>query len=212
MALSLNGTSQILDIGNVPTITGPLVSLSLWFYPTQATSLTTLACLGVDSARYQFRTGNAASSTANITAQVVDGVTNPPAISGNTYTQNAWNHGFGSFNSTTERIRLNGGTAVTASVGTVTPITKTSVGGRFVSGVPGNFFAGRVAEFAVWNEVLTSDEEVALSQGFSPLLIRPGKLVRYWPLIREAQDLKGATPVTLTGSPSVVDHPRILMR
>lgn len=212
MALSVNGTTQILEIGSVPTITGPALSMSLWFYPTGATSILTLACLGVDSARYQLRTGNSGGASNNLTAQVVDGGSNPTAVSGNSYTQNAWNHSFASFTGSVSRARLNGGTAVAGTSNTVSPITKTSVAGRYSAGVAGSFFAGRVAEFAVWNAVLTSDEEVALSKGISPLLIRPDKRVLYWPLIREAQDLVRPTPVTLTGSPSFVDHPLILKR
>lgn len=212
MAISLNGTTQLLEIGSVPTISGPLLSMSLWFYPTDATSIVTVGCLGVDSARYQIRTGDVGGANSTICAQMIDGATNQVAISGNSYTQNAWNHAFASFNATTERIRMNGGTAVSNAISTVTPITKTTLGGRYSGGVAGSFFPGRVAEFAVWNAVLTSDEEIALSKGYSPLLVRPDKLELYWPAVRDGQDVMLGTSATLTGSPSVIEHPRILKR
>jgi hypothetical protein len=213
VALSLNGTSQLLEVASVPVITGPLLSMSLWFYPTGATSILTLASIGVDSARYSLRTGNFGGAAATIGAQMINGADNPIVVSGNNYTQNAWNHAFGNFEFNNQRVRLNGGTGVTQVLAaSVTPASKTTVGGRYSSGVAGSFFAGRVAEFAVWNALLTSEEEVALSKGISPLLIRPGKRVLYWPLIREGQDLVGSAAPALTGSPSAVDHPLILKR
>jgi len=41
---------------------------------------------------------------------------------------------------------------------------------------------GGIAEVAAWNIQLTTNQISALAAGFSPLLIRPDKLVGYWPL------------------------------
>ena len=41
---------------------------------------------------------------------------------------------------------------------------------------------GGIAEVAIWNIQLTTNQISALAAGFSPLLIRPDKLVGYWPL------------------------------
>lgn len=46
----------------------------------------------------------------------------------------------------------------------------------------GQYFDGKLAEFAIWNRVLTASEVASLSKGFSPATNRRGLLV-YFPLI-----------------------------
>jgi hypothetical protein len=65
---------------------------------------------------------------------------------------------------------------------------------------------GHVAEFAVWNRLLTQAEAVALSKGMSALAF-PSNLVEYLPLHRDSTSRLRA-PATITGG-SVVDHPPI---
>lgn len=86
---------------------------------------------------------------------------------------------------------------------------------RIAAGTDGSLaFTGSLAEMAVWNVALDAGEIAALAKGFSPLFIRPQSLVAYWPLRGYAapepdlwsNNLAG----TLTGSPSAVDHPRVL--
>jgi hypothetical protein len=76
----------------------------------------------------------------------------------------------------------------------------------------GGFWAGQIAEYAIWTEVLTADEMAALAKGISPLLVRPQALLRYLPLLQKGTEteLIEAQTVTHVDSPAVYDgHPRI---
>jgi hypothetical protein len=60
---------------------------------------------------------------------------------------------------------------------------------------------------------LTDDEAVILSLGYSPVFVRPANLVAYWPLVGRSSpepDIVGGYDMTLVGSPTVADHPRII--
>ena len=66
-----------------------------------------------------------------------------------------------------------------------------------------------IAEFAVWDAILTADEFAMLgADGFSPLLIRPQSLVEYVPLVRDNVSRKLSIG-TLTGA-AAQPHPRII--
>lgn len=67
---------------------------------------------------------------------------------------------------------------------------------------------GRVAELAFWNRILTDDEILILSKGFSPLFIKKG-LIFYAPLVRNTGDVKNGATGTATGAVPI-DHPRII--
>lgn len=64
---------------------------------------------------------------------------------------------------------------------------------------------GRMAEFAIWDRLLTDEEWAGLGAGFSPSCF-PRSLVSYVPLVREKIDLLRAAP-TIIGT-VVQNHPR----
>jgi len=73
----------------------------------------------------------------------------------------------------------------------------------------GQYWNGRIAEFAIWNRILTADEVSALgADNFSPLFFPIG-LVLYIPLIRELVELSGGVALTNTESVAIA-HPRII--
>lgn len=75
----------------------------------------------------------------------------------------------------------------------------------------GSYFGGDVAEFAIWNRVLTAAEAAILGDGFSPLFI-PNGLVFYTPLIGRTSpeiELRYGSSGTVSGA-VVADHPRII--
>lgn len=79
----------------------------------------------------------------------------------------------------------------------------------------GSYLSGGVAEAAIWNVVLTQAEISSLAAGYSPLLIRPQRLVAYWPLIREGaagvyKDIIGGLDTTESGGSVVAPHPRVI--
>jgi hypothetical protein len=57
---------------------------------------------------------------------------------------------------------------------------------------------GMIAEFGIWDRILTAQDAVALAAGWSPLALRQG-LKAYVPLVGDTEDrLNGATTVTGT--------------
>ena len=68
-------------------------------------------------------------------------------------------------------------------------------------------FDGYIAEFAIYDRILTQAEITILSRGYSPSFI-PASLVSYHPLIREPIDRRGAVG-TISGATAVA-HPRII--
>jgi hypothetical protein len=87
-----------------------------------------------------------------------------------------------------------------------TPSTPWTLGNRNVAA--NRVWNGLLAEFAVWNVILTAAEGVALTSGAcSPLLVRPASLQEYTPTIRDNISLKlGAA--TITGT-AVQPHPPV---
>lgn len=68
-------------------------------------------------------------------------------------------------------------------------------------------FDGYIAEFAIYDRILSAAEIAILSKGYSPAFILDG-LVCYYPLIREAIDQKNAAG-TVSGA-SAVSHARVI--
>jgi hypothetical protein len=79
-------------------------------------------------------------------------------------------------------------------------------------------FDGRLAEIAVYSEVLSAGDIASLAAANSPLLVRPSKLTNYWPMDgrggSSAGELDWVTGLVTgnpqTTKPTVVDHPRII--
>jgi hypothetical protein len=88
-------------------------------------------------------------------------------------------------------------TTATVPVGTA----NSAVGILLVGNRPDDLrcWDGMHAEFAVWDALLTDAEFLALSQGASPLTIRPALLVEYIPMVRQGRSKKLAAP-TITGT------------
>lgn len=98
-------------------------------------------------------------------------------------------------------------TRTTGPTGTIDPVTSAYVlGNRGSDNARG--WDGQLAEFAIWNRILTAEEAAALAAGYSPLFLR-GALVEYVPLLRDTVSLVGAAP-TATGT-AVQPHPRLIL-
>ncbi len=75
--------------------------------------------------------------------------------------------------------------------------------------------SGGLAEVGLWNIDLDTKEIIALSKGFSPLLVRPQNLVAYWPLIREGaagvyRDIIGGLDTVASGGSATSAHPPVI--
>lgn len=73
------------------------------------------------------------------------------------------------------------------------------------------YYAGTVAEAAVWSEALTDDEVASLAKGFSPRLVRPQNLELYQPLKNSSdyKDIISNYAMTVLSTPTSAAHPRI---
>ena len=77
-----------------------------------------------------------------------------------------------------------------------------------------SYFEGSIAECAAYSVVLTPAEIATLAAGFSPLFVRPDKLVGYWPLggpltpATSGEDITGTDgDATAYNSPTESEHP-----
>tara|TARA_R110002020_G_scaffold142941_1_gene315131 strand:+ start:285 stop:1106 length:822 start_codon:yes stop_codon:yes gene_type:complete len=78
-------------------------------------------------------------------------------------------------------------------------------------------FQGKIAECAAYSVSLTAAEIATLAAGFSPLFVRPDKLVGYWPLggpftaATSGADITGTDgDLTAYNSPVEFDHPYLV--
>ena len=78
----------------------------------------------------------------------------------------------------------------------------------------GKYWNGKLAECAAYSVVLTAAEIATLAAGFSPLFVRPDKLIGYWPLggpltaATSGDDVTGTDgDLTAFNSPAAFSHP-----
>lgn len=202
MAYLFNGTTQ--NLSAPPPVTGGAMSYSCWFYPTVITRV--LVSIGVSGALHR---NQLTMSTGQYLQASTVGSVNTNATTSVQYSLNAWSHGCAVFDTSYRQVYLNGagGTAdFTAS--TQNTFNDLRIGARYATTL-GNYFAGNLAEAAVWNARLTADEAASLAKGISPRLIRPQSLVFYAPLIRDLIDIRGGLTIANNNGATVADHPRI---
>lgn len=102
------------------------------------------------------------------------------------------------------------GSNITVGSGTFT-FYNTRLAAHYFSGTNNQFCNVTLADFAIWDVQLDASERAAFGKGYSPLLIRPGNLVRYLPLIRDKIDLVLSETAGTVDAPSVAVHPRVIM-
>lgn len=139
------------------------------------------------------------------------------AYTANSLTANGgWNHLAGVMVGVSERYSyLNGDTANKGTnTTTITSLSglfnRTNVGALYPVTTTQQTTQGRVAHPAIWNAALSDAEIVMLSQGVSPLLIRPQNLVFYVPYLgRDSSDIDiiGRNALTNTGTTSELSEP-----
>jgi len=142
------------------------------------------------------------------------------------YTANTWHHACGIWVDANElRVFLDGGNRGTSLAYATINENSFTVGvlGRLAKS---GYMSGCIAEVAFynlgyWPGITLSDkadnfEKIlpSLAKGFSPLLFPLG-LIAYWPLIRgipdSENDIIGKHYLTAVNSPSMADHPRVIL-
>lgn len=150
-------------------------------------------------------------SAGSIANQVYNGSTNAlPSVSG--MSANTWHHAAVVSESTQATVYLDGVQGTTASY--MSP-SFSSVDRFHLGYIPSTqYHSGLTCEVGVYSVALTAAEIGALSDGYTPLEIRPGSLVAYYPLGGHYGQLdvdrwKNRYDLTAGGSPTWADHPRV---
>jgi hypothetical protein len=118
--------------------------------------------------------------------------TNP--VTGNTYTATTWHHVCAvEASSSSHRGVLDGDWANSGvSTTTLSPDNADTLAlGVLRDLTPNEFYSGKAAELAVWNVALAQAQVEMLAEGLSPLLVNPGALVFYAPLVSNFNDIVG---------------------
>jgi len=122
-----------------------------------------------------------------------DGTETNPAT-GNNYATGAWHHVCArEASASNHRLILDGDWADAAlSFASLSPdnVDTLALGVRLDSS-PEEFYNGKAAELAVWNVALAQAQVEMLAEGLSPLLVNPGALVFYAPLVSNFNDIVG---------------------
>lgn len=207
--LFTSASSEYLEHAAAVVSAGQNWTVSGLAYPTTTSTIGSVFSIANSANTTDFfRLDQTSSNTLRFRAVTSD------AITANTWTTNAWNHFCGTHASsnTSRWVYLNNGTGVQNTTSRAPTVNRTGIG-ALVSSTRSLFFEGRIAEVGVWNVILTAEERTALSQGISPLLIRPESLVAYWPTVGRASpeiDLVGAYNMTVTGAVAA-EHCRIVL-
>lgn len=211
MAISLNGSTQYLELASAPASVLP-ITLACRFRAASIASAYGIMSLEVDGGDTRLSllaAGNIGGDP--VRAQSVVSATQANADSTAGYLANTWHHACGVFTSSTSRAAfIDGGSKGTnATSSSPSGMNRLRIGVRSATTL-GLYLSGQVAEVGVWTAALTDDEVRALGLGISPRLVRPNSLVFYAPLIREVRDLARGGTVSNVNGGTVFAHPRRL--
>ena len=208
----LASSSEHLTAASTP-VTGFPLTISLWFNPDDVTTGNEIISI-VDA--------SAASDWISIGARGDQGgdplrlrvrrSSDSYVLSSGSFSANQWQHACCVIEGTganQAHIFLDG----SKDSGTVsTPINLDSISiGRLGDSSPSNYTNGSLAEIGIWAVALTDAEVACLAAGFAPPLMRPQSLEFYAPLVREDVELIGGLSFSTGGTPTVDDHPRIIL-
>jgi hypothetical protein len=210
MAILFNDSvSEYLGDGTVSGLTAEPITLAGWFYhdAAQTGCIVGLADASVaDTERFLLLAGRGGG---NDQVSAFAEAATDEALTG-TYSRDVWNHGAAVFTSNSSRTAYLNGVAGTANTNnsSVTGIDAVAIG-RSPDSTPSSYMSGRVAEVGIWDVALTTGEIEALAAGVTPLQVRPGNLMHYWPLWGNndpAIDLVGGVNLTWNNGPEKATH------
>jgi len=216
MARTFNGSTQFLRRAEALNFTYPL-TLALWVYPQRSSLYEDVLCLArsADNSTGWFLQ---LRGPDGMKAAAVTAYQNTFAIarSSTTFSLNRWCHLAGVFTAANSRMVYLDGVAgsVEGTTLAVPTVDRIVIGAWERQGSWMAYFAGYAAEAAVWKVALNASEIAQLAAGHSPLLVRPGDLIAYWPLggpfgNDDRDHLAGLYDLTPFNSPGWTDHPSI---
>jgi len=202
-------SSEGLYVDSTPITAAPL-SISLWFNVTAVNQTYNLAWIGNAGAASDYWY-MLATNTGVLEGGARDSTFANCATS-TSYSANTWHHGCYIESASNNRaILLDGGGKGTDATGRTPDGASRIACGYFADSSPGGYMDGLLAEYAIWNVALTDEEALILSNGYSPLFIRPQNLVFYLPLVNaNDKDLIGGLSMSETGTPGISEHTRVI--
>lgn len=208
-----DGASQYLMQTSGSPVSGYPLTMSCWFRTDDVTASQALFWIGdKDVANHLFELMmNGADPGDPIWLWATGGGAPSIASTSTGASVNTWHHACGVFASATDRaVFIDGGSKGTA-VANVTPagLDATAIGserGAFW------YMSGSVSGAAVWGAALSDLEVLLLAQGVPSMLIRPGDLKSFWPLIDNDQDvLERGFHMSRFNAPTWRAHPRKIL-
>jgi hypothetical protein len=205
-----SASSQYLERTSAVVTAAPL-TMSCWFNTATAASQMLMTLSSNNGSGFN-EFDMSLSSALAVNAGTVDGVSTSQANSTTNGTSGAWNHACAVYAAANSRAAyVNGGSKGTETTSrTPSSLIRTGIGRRV--GLNNTYMNGLIAEAAIWDVALTDAEVAVLAARACPLLVRPGNLVSYWPLIGRFSpeiDLVGGLDLTVTGA-TAGDHCRIV--
>jgi len=226
MSISFDGSNDSLYNENAVLTTAP-ITLVGWFnlgssYDSDGVNDAVIAITDYDSDNDKFslevrQTDYKIRATARAGSDVF-------SSSETTVSAGTWYHGAAVFSNNSSRVVYLDGSSGTSSTGSSTPnssnLSHVTIGARR-NGASGDMhFKGDIAECAIWNVALTQGEITSLSNGASPLFVRPGSLKGYWPLggphvsssastLTAYKDIIGGYNMSANGSPTFSQTPPV---
>ena len=211
-----DASSEDLRNDGIPAVTVEPLTMVAWFNSTtQTLNQTIMSIVDKDTTDDWWELDIAGAEIGDrVRAFARAGGTNAIAQTTTGYSSNTWHHAIAVFTSDTSRdVYIDNGSVGNSTVSKGPANFDRTIIGQIGHSSQGNYFSGLIAEAAVWNIALNTSERQMLADGFSPLWVRPDSLVNYWPLIGRYSpeiDVVGGINLTLTNTPSVGEHTRII--
>jgi hypothetical protein len=219
MARSFNGSSQYLSVSSA-LFSSPPLSISGWVNADDLTNAHTAFCIGHTTNNQPFIILQCSGTVGGDPFRLIirDNAGNlQTAITTTGYSVSTWHHILGVWASATSTaIYIDGGSKGTdtdPTLGTLT-VNRTAIGVRWTSSLQ-QYFAGKEAEFGLWDVALTDAEAQVLALGVPPRFVRPSNFVDYWRIMGRTSpeiDQIGGNDMSLTANPPVADHPPMMSR
>lgn len=184
-------------------------TINMWVYPvTVVGGVNIIAAFHNSSDNQVFRFALNGTTTRALFSAFDTTVANAASLT--TYNTSAWNMITGVGTSSTSRTVYlnNGGSATNNTAKTPTSPTAWILGGNWSAGAPAPSFEGYMAEVAIWDVALSTDEIASLYTGVKAQFIRPGNLKMYAPIIRDIIDVRGNTTSITNNNTTVQNHVR----
>ena len=210
-----DASSEDLRSDTTPQVTTLPLTMAAWFNSnSSAGDQTILTFVDKDTTADWFRLAIRGDQAENVEAFARGASDNGIARTSTGYSTNTWHHAIAVFTSTTSRSAyIDNGSGITDTDSITTSNLDRVIIGSIGHSSGGSFFSGLIAEVGVWDIALNAAERGMLAAGFSPLMVRPDRLVAYYPLIGRNSpetDIVGGINLTLTNAPSLGAHPRII--